>query len=945
MLLCITSSLPTFAMTNFITNYTRNEYKAGSQNWQIMQDDVTSWMYFANKMGILEFNGLDWNLHRFNNQSEGRTLLKSTRNNRIYVAGVNEFGYLAPDKTGHMNYICIASDAVDNEIRFGNIWKIYEIDNSLYFCADNLIVKLVGDKITIIPCPYKIDCSTVVNNTLYVGTDSGIYVLAGENLYYLSQSECVRSQKIREMLPFKGKVLIATALNGLFLMDEKKVVSFKTESDDFLRRNELFSITVGEDKIAIGTILKGVVLISYNGKILNYFNESYGLCNNTVLTAYFDNQNNLWLGLDNGIAYINIKSPITNLYLSPNFYGSGYAAELYDGRLYLGTNQGLYYVDFPIPLSENAIKLHLVENMQGQVWGLKELDGELICCLDRGLFSIKNRKVKKMDIKTGVWKFEPTKQNKNKAWVSTYNGFYIMEKKGGNWTNPRHIPDYVGSAFNFQEEKNGVLFIRNNWNELLRVNLNDSLSKITENKLFNVPSIPSHFFISQTDDGIKLCSSKGFFGYNTNKNFEADKNLNQIFYDNGQQPYHGLIERENVLWALGENVVCAYLKQNNKLVSHTHNISLVSGFESMYPLNDSSLVLPNENGFAFWNVKMSDSYSERGKLQIIHIKSTRSSDSLIHVKSNIKGKKDFEFAYKHNSLSFYFNKLDYGNKQSTLYRCRMDNNPWSDYSLSNTREYSGLSAGKHIFRVETLLNDGRVLHDEFSFTILSPWYLTKWAYACYFVLSLLLLYFLWYLDDLRIKRKRIQIIKKERQKMAAKEEEYRLDSEKKEKEIVRLQNEQLEMEVQHKNHELANVAINVARKNETLIEIKTDLLQVSNSLKHSNPDLTVLRRIILRINNKIEDNILLDDMFRKFEKHFDLVHNNLIKNLSEQYPSLTLNERKMCAFIKMQLSSKEMAPLLNISLRGVETLRYRLRKKFGLSREDSLTIFLNNFEV
>ncbi len=66
--------------------------------------------------------------------------------------------------------------------------------------------------------------------------------------------------------------------------------------------------------------------------------------------------------------------------------------------------------------------------------------------------------------------------------------------------------------------------------------------------------------------------------------------------------------------------------------------------------------------------------------------------------------------------------------------------------------------------------------------------------------------------------------------------------------------------------------------------------------------------------------------------------------LSERHPDLTLSERKMCAFLKMDLSSKEMAPLLNISVRGVEAMRYRLRKRIGLEREINLLEYLNSIE-
>lgn len=86
-----------------------------------------------------------------------------------------------------------------------------------------------------------------------------------------------------------------------------------------------------------------------------------------------------------------------------------------------------------------------------------------------------------------------------------------------------------------------------------------------------------------------------------------------------------------------------------------------------------------------------------------------------------------------------------------------------------------------------------------------------------------------------------------------------------------------------------------------------------------------------------------DQVFNRVVEEFDLVHDDFIKKLRQRFLDLSNNEVLMCAYLKMNLSTKEIAPLLNISVRGVETMRYRIRKKFGLERDDSLTDFINKF--
>ena len=233
-------------------------YKAGSQNWQIIQNS-NQWMYFGNKMGILEFNGRDWELYAMNNRIDVRSLMKSEDNKRIYAGGVNEFGYLEPEANGKMKYHCLSSEMPLEEIVFGNVWNIFEMDQVIYFCADKSVVRWKNNQATTIPVPDKIDCSNMIDGTLYVGTNSGIYILAGDSFYKLPNLEPLKNKKIRGVFALRNQLLIATAVDGLFLFDKENLVPFQTQAGDFIKKNELFSIAISDESIAIGTVLNGEI--------------------------------------------------------------------------------------------------------------------------------------------------------------------------------------------------------------------------------------------------------------------------------------------------------------------------------------------------------------------------------------------------------------------------------------------------------------------------------------------------------------------------------------------------------------------------------------------------------------------------------------------------------------------------------------------------------------
>ena len=131
--------------------------------------------------------------------------------------------------------------------------------------------------------------------------------------------------------------------------------------------------------------------------------------------------------------------------------------------------------------------------------------------------------------------------------------------------------------------------------------------------------------------------------------------------------------------------------------------------------------------------------------------------------------------------------------------------------------------------------------------------------------------------------------------------------------------------------------MNIVRKNEMLMGIKKEVLGISHSISEEN--LVSLRRKTLRLLGQIETNIEHDDDLQAFQSTFDSV----FRKLEEAYPELNNKDKLLCAYIKMNLLSKEIAPLLNISLRGVEISRYRLRKKLGLEEGENLAEFLQRF--
>ena len=148
---------------------------------------------------------------------------------------------------------------------------------------------------------------------------------------------------------------------------------------------------------------------------------------------------------------------------------------------------------------------------------------------------------------------------------------------------------------------------------------------------------------------------------------------------------------------------------------------------------------------------------------------------------------------------------------------------------------------------------------------------------------------------------------------------------------MRLKNDQLQVEFENKNRELAVSTMNLIKKNELLSAIKDDLKKSGEETKN-------FKSVITTINKNINE----DDTWDMFKEAFNNADKDFLKKIKAAHPSLTPNDLRLCAYLRLNLSSKEIAPLLNISVRSVEIKRYRLRKKMELAHELGLVEYILN---
>ena len=177
-----------------------------------------------------------------------------------------------------------------------------------------------------------------------------------------------------------------------------------------------------------------------------------------------------------------------------------------------------------------------------------------------------------------------------------------------------------------------------------------------------------------------------------------------------------------------------------------------------------------------------------------------------------------------------------------------------------------------------------------------------------------------------------------KKKFQEREKQLQTETLEAEKEVIRLRNEKLREAMLQKDKELANNTMQMIQKSKTLTYLKRDLQKLAKESKDEML-ITKIRIMIKKINRDIDT----DKQWEVFESHFESVHEEFLKRLKQQYPDLSPRELKLCAYLRLNISSKEIASLMNISVRGVEISRYRLRKKLKLEHDQNLTDFIMMF--
>ncbi len=932
-----------------VINYNRSVYGAGTQNWEISQDSFGR-MLFANNTGLLIYDSRNWSLLQLSNYTTVRSIYVDDESMRIYAGGSEEFGYFANNGNGVMQYVSLLPTLTEKDFRFSEIWNIFDTGNYVWFQGDFNIFRYDGNSTVPIPYNHKITTSAFVKDRLFVASqEGGVCILNGTQYTPIVGNEMLIGKRICSILPYtESDILFVTDFDGIFIYNGNSVKQFETDIDDFLKENQVFCAETNGKELVFGTVNKGIVIKDIANGNNTYVNTHTGMQNNTVLSISFDKMDNIWLGLDNGIDHVLYNSPISTLFGS-NMYGAGYASMLQNGTLYLGTNQGLYRTSYPIVNSIVPVKLELL--MKGQVWSIDTIGGTIFISSDRGLFKLDHNNLSQISGIPGTWSVIPLKKHPGYALASTYEYFYLIKHTADGWTFSNRIEGYNEAGGHIIEDEYGAIWISHWMKGIYKLELAPDLQRFEKVSLYNhnkgFPTDRNNT-LYEIDGRLEFSTEGGFYIYNPQTDsMIPDPYMNSLFGTHTsirlyQSPYKDM-------WGVSAKYICAAFYN----ASGTYTIDsitykplldrLIVGFEDFNFTSPRKLIVSNEDGFFEIDIDREHKVNWKSKLYVNKIYATGlPGDSLIFsTNSNLIDKK-FSYPYKLNSLRFEFICPEYRQQGAVQYSYYLENyDPgWSEYTQATSKEYTQLHEGSYVLHIRSFnrYDDSRE-ECAFRFHILPPWYRSTWAILFYVLATVAAI---WQIERLIRKKSRnaaIAIAKRKGAELAEYKRKAEEEKLRRENEIAHLKSEQLEHDIRYKSQELSSATMNVMRKNEILIDIACQITKLQESDEKSSLSPVAIKQLN-KIQKLIQENISHDDDWQKFAQNFDVVYENYLKRLTAQYPQLNVSDKRLCAYLKMGLSSKEIAPLLNISYRSVEMARYRLRKKMGLNRDINLAEYL-----
>lgn len=907
-----------------INIFSPKDYGAETQNWSISQSK-DKYIYVANNKGLLEYNGANWQLYPSPNESRIRSV--NVIDNLIYTGCNREFGYWQNNKFGLLSYTSLSKKLEIEFLEDEEFWNIVSIDDYVLFQSlkriyiynkTNNTYEIINSE-TIIYKIFKVD-----DSIYFQKTKEGIFRIENGKSKLVSNNPVLVDNRLANIFSKDGNLLIETENNGFYLLNKEVLTKWDIPANKLLTEVSVFrSVQLRDGSYILGTRSNGILHLTPKGEIDYNMGIIHGLSNNTVHGIFEDAENNIWLALENGINCVNINAPFSIYTDDEGKIGTVRASIVFNNYLYLGTNQGLFYKRFNV-----NEEFKLVKGIEEAVWCLTQINNTLFCGHDTGTSIVRDMSAVKIDgTQQGTWNIKPIEGHPNLLLQGNYDGLYILERIDGTWVFRNKIKGFNRSS-RFFEFYDSHIFVSHEYLGVFKIKVNNDFTKAIEVEKNSTIGRELNSSLIEYNNDLLYSYKEGVFKYDSLKReFLKDTTLSALFnkedYTSGRLVY--INTDSNTLWGFSKNNL-SYLSPGklsgvpkvNKISFSKYLPKGLTGFENISHLNNRRYLIGASTGYSILDLDKIQIKNYNIAINAITKNSNNATPELVD--KTINGL----FDNKDNNIEFKFAVAEFDKYLDTEYQYQLgDIHPsWSKWSEKAIVLFEHLPPDDYVFKVRARVGNTITKNvASYSFSIKKPWYLTSFMIIFYILFVLLFSLVLHNVYKHYYKKQREKLLLTAARKMKVKELENK-------QHLMKFNNENLRQDIENKNRELGISTMSLIKKNEFLNSIKKELLNTEDS------------KSIKQVIKIIDKNLNNSDDWHLFEEAFNNADKDFLKKIKSIHPTLTSNDLRLCAYLRLNLSSKEIAPLLNISSRSVEVKRYRLRKKIDLPHESSLTDYI-----
>lgn len=903
-----------------VINYDKGDYNAAAQNWSVASD-ADGIVCFANNAGLLFYDGISWKTFSDNRVSRIKSLLYA--DGVLYCGGYQEFGFYKYNSHGSLEYTSLSSGLDGWEMRNDEIWTILDLGSCIFFHSftTSFIYEKESGRVSALPLDYFTESISLSHDGRLFTSAGRLSVLNPQTGVNIPVPHCPFKSRMISSLPLDGHDLIITLSDGIWNYDGREFTRFRTQADDWLRSSGVNRAMLSSDRIYIGSTQRGCICLDLNGDIIWTADAPRQLLNATVLGMAKDCEGNVWLALDSGLSCVFDNDNLQTIKSFDPPVGAIYSVCHDYPYVYLGTNKGLYVS--VIDADGNLGPCRQEKTIEGNVWDISVFGDQIICGTNTGTYELSAGRVKALlsDIDGGYCIAKGVIHGRDVLVQGTYTSLCIYMLKDDKWTFYDTVDEFIEPIESIDIDFMGNIWAGHSSNGLFRINL--------ERDFKTIASVLRYDSLSDSVSNAKISVNKvlgrtiftdGELAYTYN-----DMNDSIVPFDLLNDSIGSFAGARNICnspdekaWFICESK-CAKVDLSQK--DTVRIISVVSDrlMGGHYADNrhnvaftpDGTSVFALDNALGFVSDAYKGPYMDKDRLKIKAV-TLRTKDERESMQIDLaETEPRIDNRFRLISVDYVCPHYCTVSKTSYSYKLEGRDNVWTEVGDLEQINLNWLKAGNYKLILKASsggINENDIV--EWSFKIKPPFYQSLFAellYLCAIIGLIVIVIGL--------------ILRYSTRKAEA------------------LQRENLENEIKAKSKLIASTTMNLIRKNEILAQIRQEVTDQKNELGDAYPD-----RYYRRMLNSIDSHISSEEDWEIFQHNFDRIHSGFFHILKERYPSLTSTDLRFCAYLCLNMTSKDIAAMMNISLKGVEAARYRIRKKVGLDSSISLTDFLMNLQ-